>query len=71
MLPQNIFVTLNQIILCCVAVLKRAALQLHYVATTKDTTSLENKGRMLGLHKLHATTCQAGDVINIFASVEI
>ena len=30
-----------------------------------------NKGRMLGLHKLHATTCQAGDVINIFASVEI
>jgi len=28
MLPQNIFVTLNQIILYCVAVLKRAALQL-------------------------------------------
>jgi len=41
MLPQNIFVTLNQIILYCVAVLKRAALQLHYVATTKDTTSLD------------------------------
>ena len=29
MLPQNIFVTLNKIILYCVAVLKRAALQLH------------------------------------------
>jgi len=41
MLPQNIFVTLNQIILYCVAVLKRAALQLHYVATTTDTTSHE------------------------------
>jgi len=38
MQPQNIFVTLNEIILY-VAVLKRAALQLHYVATTKDTTS--------------------------------
>jgi len=41
MQPQNIFVTLNQIILYCVAVLTRAALQLHYVATTKDTTSLD------------------------------
>jgi len=41
MLPQNIFVTLNQIILYCVAVLKKTALQLHYVATTKDTTSHE------------------------------
>jgi len=40
-LPQNIFVTLNQIILYCVTVLKRAALQLRYVATTKDTTSLD------------------------------
>jgi len=35
MLPQNIFVELNQIILYCMAVLKTAALQLHYVATTK------------------------------------
>jgi len=26
---------------------------------------------MLGLHKLHLTTYQAGDVINIFASVKI
>jgi len=25
---------------------------------------------MLGLHKLHLTTYQAGDVINIFASVK-
>jgi len=41
MLTQNIFATLNQIILYCVAVFKRAALQLHYVATTKDTTSLD------------------------------
>jgi len=41
MLPQNIFVALNQIIYYCVAVLKRAALQLHYVATTKGTTSLD------------------------------
>jgi len=40
-MPQNIFVTLNKIILYCVAVSKRAALQLHYVATTKDTTSLD------------------------------
>ena len=41
MLPQNIFAKLHQIMLYCVAVLKRAALQLHYVATTKDTTSLD------------------------------
>jgi len=41
MLQQNIFVTLNQIILYCVAVSKSAALQLHYVTTTKDTTSLD------------------------------
>jgi len=33
-LPQNIFVMLNQIIFYCVAVLKRAALQLPCVATT-------------------------------------
>jgi len=30
-----------------------------------------NKGRMLGLHKLHLTTNQTGDVINIFASIKI
>jgi len=41
MQQQNIFVTLNQIILYCVAVFKRAALQLHYVANTNDTTSLD------------------------------
>jgi len=41
MLPENIFVTLYQIILYCVAVLKRSALQLHYVATTRDITSLD------------------------------
>jgi len=41
MLPQNIFVTLIQIMLYCVAVLKKAALLLHCVATTRDTTSLD------------------------------
>jgi len=41
MLPQNTFVTLNQIILYCVADLKRAALQLHFVATTRGSTSLD------------------------------
>ena len=28
-----------------------------------------NMGRMLGFHKIHLTTYQTGDVINIFASV--
>ena len=41
MLPQNIFVTPNQIIFYCVAVLKEVALQLHCVATTIVTTSLD------------------------------
>jgi len=46
MLPQNIFVTLKQIILYGVAVSKRVALHLHCVAlaTTRDisdTTSLD------------------------------
>jgi len=34
MLPQNIFATLNQIMFHCVAVLKRAVVQLHCVTTT-------------------------------------
>jgi len=37
----KIFVTLYQIILYCVAVLQRVVLQQHYVAMTKDTTSLD------------------------------
>jgi len=41
MLPQNIFATLHQIILYCVAALKRVALQLHCVTMTRDTTSLD------------------------------
>jgi len=40
MLPQNIFVTLNQVLFYYVALLKRRALQLHCVPTTRDTTSL-------------------------------
>jgi len=39
MMPQNIFVTLNQIIFHCAFALKRAALQIHCVATTRDTTT--------------------------------
>jgi len=54
-----------------VAVLKIAALLLHCVATTRDTTSLDYKSRILGIHKIHLTTYQTGDVINIFASVKI
>jgi len=41
MLPQNIFVTLNQIIFYCVTVLKRTALQLHCAANAAVTTSLD------------------------------
>jgi len=54
-----------------VAVLKIAALLLHCVATTRDTTSLDYKSRILGIHKIHLITYQTGDVINIFASVKI
>jgi len=71
MLQQNVFVTLNQIMLYCVAALKSAVLQLHCVATTGDSTSLDYKGRMLGFHKMYSITYQTGDVINIFASVKI
>jgi len=72
MLPQNIFVTVNQIIFYCEPVLKRAALQLHSVATSKKYHQpRSNKGRMLCFHKLHLATFPTGDVVNIFASVKI
>jgi len=35
-LPQNIFAMFNQIIFCCVADSRRAALQLPYVAIPRD-----------------------------------
>jgi len=41
MLPQNIFVTLNQIIFPSAVAFERAALQLRFVATTKDTTTAD------------------------------
>jgi len=47
MLPQNIFATLNQIIFYCVAVLKRAALPLHCVATRGVTRGAQFPGRRI------------------------
>jgi len=52
MLPQNIFVTLNQIMLCSVAVLKRAALQLRCCKHQRYYQPRLNEDRMLDLHKL-------------------
>jgi len=69
MLPENISVSLNQIPLYCVAVSKRAE---PLCCNHQRCHQLRlNKGRVLGLHKLHLTTYPTGDKIDIFASVKI
>ena len=70
MQPQNIFVTLNHIILCgCFK--KNSTPATLCCNHQRYYQPWFNKGRMLSLHKLPLTTCQASDVINIFASVKI
>jgi len=72
MLPQNIFVTLNQIILYCVAVFEQSSTPVTLCCNhQRYYQPWLNKGRILGLHKLHLTTYQASDVINMFASAKI
>jgi len=60
MLPRNIFVTLNQILFHCLTVLKRVALQLQCVVTTRDVNQPRNKGRVLDLHQLNLTIPNRG-----------
>ena len=71
MLPQNIFVTLNQIIILCGCFKKSSTPATLCCNHQRLLPALIKQGQVLGLHKLHLTTYQAGDVINIFASVKI
>jgi len=59
MLPQNIFVTLYQIILLW------GRFEKSSTAATLccNHQSRLNKGRMVGFHKLHLTMFQAGDAV--------
>jgi len=69
MLPQNNFVMLNHIILCGCFEMSNTAATLFCNHQRYYQPRL-NRGRMLGLHKLHLTTYHAGDTFNIFASVK-